>query len=125
MLEQFLVDLKSARTDKLNTEGVYWEFFILAVHLKLLGLWSWYLRRGKRTRERGRGEIPPHRNRQVEEFKVLGSKVPTTKDHAPENSLTGNNQILVFRIWDLYTQHQTNPQQASERWGVRGLEYWL
>lgn len=102
-MEQLLVDLKSARTDKLNTEEVYGKFFILAVHLKRLGSRSWYLgkessKATERRRGPGRGgEIPlPGIDRW--RIRMLGSEVSTTKDRAPEDSLTGNSQILVFRI---------------------------
>lgn len=59
--------------------------------------------KGKRIRERGRdprerSRDPSHRNEQVGEFGMLGSRVYTAKDSVCENSLTGNNQTLRYRI---------------------------
>lgn len=75
------------------------EHFLVDLRLMVLALGEGEFKdqgKGKRIRERGRD--PTHRNGQVGEFRMLGSKVYTAKDSVCENSLTGNNQILWFRI---------------------------
>lgn len=73
------------------------EHFLVDLRLMVLALGEGEFKdQGKRIRERGRD--PTYRNGQVGEFRMLGSKVYTAKDSVCENSLTGNSQILWFRI---------------------------
>lgn len=82
------------------------EHFLVDLRLMVLALGEGEFKdqgKGKRIRERGRDprerrKGPTHRNGQVGEFRMLGSKVYTAKDSVCENSLTGNNHILWFRI---------------------------
>lgn len=82
------------------------EHFLVDLRLMVLALGEGEFKdqgKGERIRERGRDprerrRIPTHKNGQVGEFGILGSKVYTAKDSVCENSLTGNNQILRFRI---------------------------
>ena len=134
MLEQFLVDVKSARTDKLNTEGKGKEFtgnfFILAVHLKLLlgpGTWGRGVPRpGKGEEDQGEGERSHPQEQTGGGIRdALGNNVYTTKDNAPEDHLleTTRSWGSEFRICIHSTRPTPNKQVNGEVW--RGLGYWL
>lgn len=100
-----LVALELSRMEILREHQLL-EHFLVDLRLMVLALGEGESKdqgKGKRTRETGkdpreRRRGPTHRNGQVGEFRMLGSKVYTAKDSVCENSLTGNSQILWFRI---------------------------